>query len=138
VGFLDRGTLKCLKEKGLDLSDSNVVVLESRLMNAGKYKGRHTRQGNAPAESDWLNLVEYLVDASIYLDKGSLIFLRQVGESKFVKIAVDLDVDHNFKPISWSKPFLPKVDSMYLIDISTEHPRGSDAYRDITKKKKIR
>ena len=141
VGFLDRKTIRYLRDNkdiGIDLSNNNVIVLESKLINAKKYTDRHARQGNAPSESDWLNLVEYLIDAQIYYDDGSLIFLRKMSEVKFIKIAVDLAIKTNIKANRGVKPFLPKVDSMYLIDIATEHPRGSDSYRDILKLPKIR
>jgi len=141
VGFLDQKTIKFLrddKDIKLDLSDNNVIVLESKLINSRKFAERHIRQQNAPAEGDWLNLAEYLVDAQIYYDDGSLIFLRKMSEVKFMKIAVDLAIQTNLKSRSYVQPFLPKIDSMYSIDISTEHPRGSDAYRDILKLKRIR
>jgi len=136
VGFLDRGTVRYLRGRGLDMSDNNIIILEARLINAKKFTGRHARQGNAPGRGDWLNLAEYLVDAQIYHDRGSLIFLRQLGETKFMKVAVDLDVQNNFKTIRGARPFLPKVDSMYSIDISTD--RGNDSLRVIQRLPRIR
>ena len=138
VGFLDQKTVRYLRGQGIDLADNNVIVLEAKLPTARKYTGRHIRQGNAPTENDWLNLVEHLFDAQIYFDKGSLIFLRQVSDVNFLKIAVDLGIQNNFRTIRGAKPFLPKIDSMYSLDISTEHPRGSDSYRDILRLPRIR
>jgi hypothetical protein len=136
VGFLDSKIVNQLRKDGVELSENNIILLEAGLPNAGKYSGRHARQDNAPTENDWKNIIEYLLDASVFKDGSSLIFLRKVNELKFIKIAVDLDIQHNFSTNRSVKPFLPKIDSVYSIDISTQ--RGNDAYNNILKLKKIR
>ena len=92
----------------------------------------------APSKADWFNLIEYLIDAQIYYDERNLIFLRKVSEFKFIKIVVDPVIQNNFGTIKGAKPFLPRIDTMYTLDISTEHPRGSDSYREIFKLPRIR
>jgi hypothetical protein len=53
-------------------------------------------------------------------------------------MAIDPGIKFNFKSIKNAKPLLPKVDSMYSIDISTDSNRGNDALQDILKLKRIR
>ncbi|MDR1506342.1 MAG: phage head morphogenesis protein [Treponema sp.] len=136
VGFFDRKTTGALKKRGIDLEETGIIVLESKLIHTGKYTGRHVRQGNAPAENDWYNLIDYLIDADVFLDRSSLIYLRKLSESKYMKIVVDLDIKphaHRGAAIQ-----LPKVDTMYELDISTDTDRGIAEYNRIMKLKKIR
>jgi hypothetical protein len=136
VGIFDRKITSTLKKKGIDLETKSIIVLESKLVHAGKYTGRHARQGNTPAERDWYNLIDYLIDASVFLDRHSLIYLKKLSESKYMKIVVDLEMKphaHRGAAIT-----LPKVDTMYELDISTDMDRGITEYNRIMKMEKIR
>jgi SPP1 gp7 family putative phage head morphogenesis protein len=136
VGILDNKIIKSLKGEGINLEEQSVVILESKLINANKFSGRHTAQQNAPAENDWHNLMDYLIDAAVFLDGRNLIFLRKLSDSKYVKIAVDTSLkNHSHKGTVLN---LPKVDTMYLLDISSEQDRGIAEYNRILKLKKIR
>jgi hypothetical protein len=120
----------------MDLEEKGIIVLESKLINAGKYTGRHTRQGNAPAEKDWYNLMDYLIDASVFLDRRGLIYLKKLSESRYMKIVVDLDIKtraHRGTAIQ-----LPKIDTMYELNISADTDRGITEYNRIIKLEKIR
>jgi hypothetical protein len=136
AGFLDQNILKALRKEGKNLEENSLVFLEEGLVNATKFTGRHERQGNAPAKEDWYHLLDYLVTANVFLDKDSLIFLVKRSESKFLKIAVDFSFKH--KAHKGAKLLLPKVDTMYELDISTETDRGIEEYNRIMKLKKIR
>ncbi|MDR1286785.1 MAG: phage head morphogenesis protein [Treponema sp.] len=136
VGIFDNKIIKSLKGEGINLEEQSIIILESKLVNAGKFSGRHTAQQNAPAESDWHNLMDYLIDAAVFLDRHGLIYLRKLSESRYMKIVVDLDIKPNAHRGAAVK--LPKVDTMYLLDISSEHDRGITEYNRIMKLKKIR
>jgi hypothetical protein len=136
VGIFDRKITGTLKKKGINLEETGIIVLESKLINAGKYTGRHTMQGNAPTENDWYNLMDYLIDASVFLDRQSLIYLKKLSESRYMKIVVDLDIKaraHRGAAIQ-----LPKIDTMYELDISADTDRGIAEYNRIMKLEKIR
>jgi hypothetical protein len=138
VCIFDQKILRGLRKEGLSLEEQNIVTLDSGLVNAGKFAGRHVRQGNAPTVDDWKNLMDYFLGASVYLenDKSMLIFLRKTSESRYVKIAVDLSLRN--KAHKGTALLLPRVDSMYQLDISTEIGRGIDEYNRIMELKKIR
>nr|QGT51351.1 hypothetical protein Unknown280_0430 [uncultured Spirochaetaceae bacterium] len=134
VGFLDGKVTKFLKRQGIDIGERNVIVLEQKLVVSGKYTYRHTSAGNAPTVNDWKNLVDYLFDAEVYWDGGkkrTLLFLKKISESRYIKIAVD--------PLSAERYLnLPKVDTMYSLDISAESTMGINEYNRIRKLEKIR
>jgi hypothetical protein len=136
VGFLDKKILKNLRGKGKNFDENSLVFLEEGLVNNTKFSGRHIRQGNAPARDDWYNLMDYLMDGSVFLDGEGLIFLVKRTESKFLKIAVDLGFRH--KAHKGSRLLLPKVDTMYELDIAAETDRGIEEYNRIMKLEKIR
>jgi hypothetical protein len=138
AGFLDRKTLRFLKTQGMDFEKNSLIFLEEGLVNDVKYKGRHVSQGNQPKEPDWYYLMDYLMDASIFFDKakGGLIYLVKRSESKYIKIAVDLSFQH--KTHQGTKLLLPKVDTMYELNLDTEGDRGIDEYKRIMEFKKIR
>jgi hypothetical protein len=136
VGIFDRKITGALKKKGIDLEEQGIIVLESKLIHAGKYAGRHTKQNNAPSEHDWYKLMDYLIDADVFLDRSSLIYLRKLSESKYMKIVIDLDIKPHAHRGAAIK--LPKVDTMYELDISTDTDRGSAEYNRIMKLEKIR
>jgi hypothetical protein len=136
VGIFDRKITGALKKKGIDLEEQGIIILESKLIHAGKYTGRHTRQNNAPSEHDWYNLMDYLIDADVFLDKHSLIYLKKRSESSYMKIVVDLETKphaHRGAAIN-----LPKIDTMYELDLSAENDRGITEYNRIMKLEKIR
>jgi hypothetical protein len=139
VGILDTKILKFFIGRGTDLEEQNIIILESKLINSPKFSGRHTMQQNAPARHDWFNLMDYLIDADVFWDEerpDSLIFLRPLSASKYMKIAVDVNlINARYKGVSLN---LPKVDTMYLLDTATEHDRGISEYNRIMKLKKIR
>ncbi|MDR1176625.1 MAG: phage head morphogenesis protein [Treponema sp.] len=136
VGIFDRTITGALKKKGMNMEETGIIVLESKLINAGKYSGRHARQGNAPAEQDWYNLMDYLIDAGVFLDRRSLIYLKKLSESRYMKIVVDLDIKaHTHRGAAIQ---LPKIDTMYELDISTDTDRGIAEYNRIMKLEKIR
>jgi hypothetical protein len=134
--FLDQKILKALQTEGKNLEENSLVFLEEGLINSGKFKDRHIKQGNAPAESDWYNLMDYLIDASVFLDRDGLVFLAKKSENKFLKIAVDLSLRHDSH--RGARLLLPKVDSMYELNLDTEIDRGIDEYNRIMGLKKIR
>jgi hypothetical protein len=138
AGFLDRKTLRFLKRQGMNLEENSLVFLEEGLVNDVKYRGRHTDQGNQPKESDWYHLTDYLMDADIFFDaaKGGLIYLAKRSENRYIKIAVDLSFRH--KSHQGTRLLLPKVDTMYELNLDTEPDRGITEYNRITGLKKIR
>ena len=80
--------------------------------------------------------MDYLIDASIYFDKGTLIFLKKKTESKYMKIVVDISMKNKgHKGVSL---MLPKIDTMYELDLATELDRGRNEYQRIIEMKKIR
>jgi hypothetical protein len=91
VGFLDTKITRFLETKGQYLQDNSIVMLQSKLVNSKKYTGRHTRTGNAPGKNDWYNLLDWLIDASVFWDKShkGLVYLAKLDDSRFMKIAVD-------------------------------------------------
>ena len=140
VGVLDNKIItflsgKEINGKKIDLSKNRVIMLESKLVNSGKFTGRHTRMGNAPSKEDWYNVLDWLMDAPVFWD-GGLIYLAKVSESRFMKIVVDVNLIT--KPAKGRKFKLPKVDTMYVLDISTESTRGSNEFNRITGLEKIR
>jgi len=106
------------------------------LVNSGKYTGRHTRTGNAPSKEDWYNMMDWLTDAPIFWDGKGLIYLAKVSDSRYMKIAVDVSLlTKSHKSVRLA---LPKIDTMYLLDLSTEENRGLQEFTRITKMEKIR
>ena len=136
VGFLDQKLLKALKKEGNNLEANSLIILEEGLVNNIKFRGRHSKQGNAPTEEDWYNLIDYLIDAQVFLDDNMLLYLIKRNESKYLKIAVDLSFQH--KGHKGTKLLLPKVDSMYELNLDTEGDRGIAEYKRLMKLKKIR
>jgi hypothetical protein len=138
AGFLDQKTLKFLKQRGMNFEENSLVFLEEGLVNNVKFKGRHVSQGNQPKETDWYQLTDYLLSANIFFDekKGGLIYLIKRSERKYVKIAVDLNYQH--KTHQGTKLLLPKIDTMYELNLDTEADRGIDEYNRIMELKKIR
>ncbi|MDR3173010.1 MAG: minor capsid protein [Treponema sp.] len=136
VGFLDQKILKALRGKGKDFEENSLIFLEAELLSNAKFQGRHARQGNAPAREDWYQLIDYLIDAGVFLDGNGLIFLLKRSESKYLKIVVDLSFRH--KAHKGSKLLLPKVDTMYELDIAAETDRGIEEYNRIMKLEKLR
>jgi hypothetical protein len=138
AGFLDQKTLKFLRQQGMNFEENSLIFLEESLVNDVKFKGRHVSQGNQPKESDWYMLTEYLLGANIFFDKasGGLIYLIKRSESRYIKIAVDLSYQH--KSHQGTRLLLPKIDTMYELNLDTEIDRGIDEYNRIMEFKKIR
>ena len=135
VGFLDKKLTDFLKAEGIDAGGRNIIVLEQRLVTGDKYLVRHAKAGNAPTKQDWKNLMDYLADADVYWDnrngKKNLLFLKKITESEYIKIAVDvLSTERYLK--------LPKVDTMFYLNIAAEDETGISEYRKIMELKKIR
>jgi hypothetical protein len=136
VGVIDNKMTRFLSGKGIDLSKNPVIMLESRLVNSGKFTGRHTRMGNAPSKEDWYNLVDWLMDAPLFWDGKGLIYLAKISESRYMKIAVDVSlVTKAHKGVRFA---LPKIDTMYLLDVSAENTMGSNEFNRIMLMEKIR
>lgn len=134
VGFLEKKLTDFLKMEGIEASGRNIIVLEQSLITNDKYLVRHAKAGNAPSPQDWKNLMDYLVDANVYWDnrkKKSLLFLKKLTESKYLKISVDVEATERFLK-------LPKIDTMFYLDIAEESEKGIEEYRQIMKLKKIR
>lgn len=134
VGFLEKKLTDFLKTEGIEASGRNIIVLEQSLITNDKYLVRHAKAGNAPSPQDWKNLMDYLVDANVYWDnrkKKSLLFLKKLTESKYLKISVDVEATERFLK-------LPKIDTMFYLDIAEESEKGIEEYRQIMKLKKIR
>jgi hypothetical protein len=93
-------------------------MLESRLVNNKKFTGKHTRIGNAPSKEDWFNLIDWLMDAPVFWDGKGLIYLAKISASRHMKIAVDVNL--KTKTHQEIRLALPKVDTMYVLDLSTE------------------
>jgi len=136
VGFLDSRITDFLDGKGRSLGDNNVVVLESGLVNNRKYAGRHARMGNAPTKEDWHNLLDWLMDADVYWDGRGLIYLAKLSDSRYMKIAVDASL--RGKNQSGVRLMLPKVDTMYVLDLAGESDRGRDEHDRITRMERVR
>ena len=135
VGVLDSKITQFLLGKKIDLLKTPVVMLESRLVNAKKYTGRHTRTGNAPSKEDWYNLLDWLMDAPVFWD-GGLIYLAKISDSRYMKIAVDVSL--KTKTHKGVRLALPKVDTMYLLDIASDSTIGSNEFNRIMRLEKIR
>lgn len=134
VGFLDKRLTDFLQTQGMDTGGRNVIVLEQSLITSGKYLVRHAKAGNAPTPQDWKNLMDYLADATVYWDdrkKKSLLFLKKLTEAKYLKISVDVEATERYLK-------LPKVDTMFYLDLATEGTAGSNEYNQIMGLKKIR
>jgi hypothetical protein len=138
VGFLDARITGFLEKKGIKLGNHTIVILESKLVNGRKYTGKHTRMGNAPTKEDWYNLLDWLMDASVFWDaKGKgLIYLAKLSDSRFMKIVVDINL--KTETHRGMRLALPKVDTMYVLDLSMENNRGIDEYNRIMSWEKIR
>ena len=136
IGFLDGKTIKALEKYSVAIGERNVIMLEAGLVQSVKYSARHAAVGNAPDIFDWYHLMDYLIDSSIYYDGEKLLFLKKKSDSKYMKIAVDIGMRNTgHKGVAM---LLPKVDTMYELDISTEIDRGSNEYQRIITMKKIR
>jgi hypothetical protein len=112
--------------------------LESKLVNGKKYTGKHTRMGNAPTKEDWYNLLDWLMDAPVFWDAAhkGLVYLASIDGSRYMKTAVDLSLaNENHRGLRF---LLPKIDTMYVLDLSTESDRGIDEYNRIINLEKIR
>lgn len=136
VGFLDKTIVNALKKKGINISNNNVIFLQANLPQSKKYTIRHKKAGNAPDKFDWYNLMDYLLDASVFFDDGKLIYLMKKSESVYMKIAVDVglrSVKHG-----GVRMLLPKIDTMYKLDIATETDRGLTEFNRIQKLEKLR
>jgi hypothetical protein len=136
VGFIDTKVLNFLKGKNIDLKNNSIIILESRLVNNVKYTVRHTRMGNAPTKEDWYNTVDWLTDAPVYFDGKGLIYLPQISTSLFMKIAVDVGLAT--KSHRGIRLMLPKIDTMYSLDLSGKTDRGLREYNRIISLEKIR
>ena len=136
VGFLDSRITGFLGGKGRRLGDNSIVVLESRLVNGRKFTGKHARMGNALAREDWYNLLDWLMDAQVYWDGRGLVYLAKLSGSRYMKIAVDTNL--RAKSQSGVRLMLPKVDTMYVLDLSAEGARGMDEYGRIMRMERIR
>ena len=136
VGVLDSKITQFLLGKKINLSKNPVIILESRLVNAKKYTVRHTRMGNAPSKEDWYNLLDWLMDAPIFWDGKGLIYLAKISDSRYMKIAVDVSLKN--KAYQGVRLALPKVDTMYLLDISTDSTMGIEEFNRIMRMEKIR
>lgn len=134
VGFLDRKLTDFLRTQGIDTGGRNIIVLEQSLIANDKYLVRHAKAGNAPTPQDWKNLMDYLADATVYWDnrkKKSLLFLKKLTEAKYLKISVDVEATERYLK-------LPKVDTMFYLDLAAESTVGSNEYNQIMGLKKIR
>lgn len=134
VGFLDRKLTDFLRTQGIDTDGRNIIVLEQSLVTNDKYLVRHAKAGNAPTPQDWKNLMDYLADATVYWDnrkKKSLLFLKKLTEAKYLKISVDVEATERYLK-------LPKVDTMFYLDLAAERTVGSNEYNQIMGLKKIR
>jgi hypothetical protein len=136
VGVLDSKITRFLSGKGIDLSKSPVIMLESRLVNSGKFTGRHTHMGNAPSKEDWYNLLDWLMDAPLFWDGKGLIYLAKISERRYMKIAVDVSLVT--KAHKGVRIALPKIDTMYFLDVSAESTMGSNEFNRIMLMEKIR
>jgi hypothetical protein len=136
AGVLDSKVIRFLSGKGIDLSKKPVIMLESRLVNSGKFTGRHTRMGNAPSKDDWYNMIDWLMDAPLFWDGKGLIYLAKISERRYMKIAVDASlVTKAHKGVRLA---LPKIDTMYLIDLSAESTMDNEEFNRIMRMEKIR
>jgi len=136
VGFLDNRITDFLDGKGRRLGDNGVVILESRLVNGRKYTGRHARVGNAPTREDWHNLLDWLMDADVYWGGKGLIYLAKLSDSRYMKIAVDVSLDGgNHRGMRFR---LPKIDTMYALDLAEEGTRGSNELNRILQMERVR
>ena len=134
VGFLDRKLTDFLRTQGIDTGGRNIIVLEQSLITNDKYLVRHAKAGNAPTPQDWKNLMDYLADATVYWDnrkKKSLLFLKKLTEEKYLKISVDVEATERYLK-------LPKVDTMFYLDLAAERTVGSNEYNQIMGLKKVR
>lgn len=134
VGFLDRKLTDFLRTQGIDTGGRNIIVLEQSLITNDKYLVRHAKAGNAPTPHDWKNLMDYLADATVYWDnrkKKSLLFLKKLTEEKYLKISVDVEATERYLK-------LPKVDTMFYLDLAAERTVGSNEYNQIMGLKKVR
>lgn len=136
VGFLDKKLTDFLRTEGIEANGRSIIVLEQSLITNDKFLLRHAKVGNAPTEQDWKNLMDYLADANVYWDnvrhnKPSLLFLKKLTESKYLKISVDVSATERYLK-------LPKIDTMYYLDLVEESSMGINEYNQIMELKKIR
>ncbi|GHU82757.1 hypothetical protein FACS189468_7290 [Spirochaetia bacterium] len=136
VSFIDTKVLNFLKRKNIDLKNNSIIILESRLVNNVKYTVKHTRMENASTKEDWYNTVDWLMDAPVYFDGKGLIYLPQISTSLFMKIAVDVSLAT--KSHRGIRLMLPKIDTMYSLDLSGKTDRGLREYNRIISLEKIR
>ena len=136
VGFLDKKLTDFLRTEGIEANGRSIIVLEQSLITNDKFLLRHAKVGNAPTEQDWKKLMDYLADANVYWDnvrhnKPSLLFLKKLTESKYLKISVDVSATERYLK-------LPKIDTMYYLDLVEESSMGINEYNQIMELKKIR
>ncbi len=136
VGFLDRKILDAVKANGKNLDYNSLITLNEGLVNSRKFAGRHTSQDNAPDKEDWYKLIDYLLDGDVYLDNNDLIYLVKKSESVFLKIVVNTDLTG--KAHKGVMLMLPKISTMYKLDIGSDLDRGMTEYNRISRLKKIR
>lgn len=68
--------------------------------------------------------------------KQGLIYLAKLDDRRFMKITVEVDL--KTETLHGVRLVLPKVDTMYVLDLSTEIDRGIDEYNRIMGLEKIR
>jgi hypothetical protein len=76
------------------------------------------------------------MDAPIFWDGKGLIYLAKISDSRYMKIAVDVSLKN--KAHQGVRLALPKVDTMYLLDISTDSTMGIEEFNRIMRMEKIR
>ena len=136
VGFLDNRITRFLDQRNVRLGNHNIIILESKLVNGKKYRARHTRQGNAPAAGDWHNLMDWMMSAPVYWDGKGLIYLASLGGNRFMKIAVDINlIGQNHRGMRF---LLPKVDTMYVLDLAGAADRGRNEHNRIVNMQRVR
>jgi len=136
VGFLDNRITRFLDQRNVRLGNHNIIILESRLVNSKKYRARHTLQGNAPAVGDWHKLIDWMMDAPVYWDGKGLIYLASIGRNRYMKIAVDINLaGQNHRGMRF---LLPKVDTMYVLDLTGETDRGRNEHNRIINMQRVR
>ncbi|MCL1957972.1 MAG: phage head morphogenesis protein, partial [Spirochaetes bacterium] len=136
AGVLDSKITNFLLGKKIDLSKNPVIILESKLVNGYKYTGKHTLMGNAPSKNDWYNIIDWLIDAPIFWDSKGLIYLAKISDSRYMKIAVDVNL--KTKALRGLRYALPKIDTVYLLDLAQEGDRGSNEFNRIMRMEKVR
>jgi hypothetical protein len=92
--------------------------------------------GNAPAIQNWYNLVDWTLDAPVYWDGRGLIYLVKINSNRYMKIAIDIDLAN--KMHRGVNILLPKIDTMYALDLTGKIDRGRREYERIMGFERIR